>query len=52
MSSRVAQLSGVVLDSDSLPAVGATVVLIPDAPHRGVVEEYKSTSTDQNGKFS
>jgi hypothetical protein len=48
----VAQLSGVVLDADSLPAAGATVVLIPDPPHRGVVEQYKSTSTDQNGKFS
>jgi hypothetical protein len=52
MSSRVAQLSGVVLDADSLPAAGAPVVLIPDPPHRGVVEQYKSTSTDQNGKFS
>jgi hypothetical protein len=52
VSSRVALLSGVVLDADSLPAAGATVVLIPDPPHRGVVEQYKSTSTDQNGKFS
>jgi hypothetical protein len=52
VSSRVAQLSGVVLDADSLPAVGVTVVLIPDPPHRGVVESYKSTITDQNGKFS
>jgi len=52
MSSRVARLSGVVLDANSLPAVGATVVLIPDAPHRGVVWQYKSTTTDQNGKFS
>jgi len=52
VSSRVAQLSGVVLDAVSLPAVGTTVVLIPDPPHRSVVEQYKSTSTDQDGKFS
>jgi hypothetical protein len=52
MSSRVAQLSGVVLDADSFPAAGATVVLIPDPPHRGLVEKYKSTATDQNGKFT
>ena len=52
MSSRVARLTGIVLDANSLPAAGATVVLIPDPPHRGVVEQYKSTTTDQNGKFS
>src|SRR5277367_1746010 len=52
MSSRVAQLSGVVLDANSLPAAGGTVVLVPDPPHRGVVWQYKSTTTDQNGKFS
>jgi hypothetical protein len=52
LSSRVAQLSGVVLDADSLPAAGATVVLIPDPPHRGMNEQYKSKTTDQNGKFS
>lgn len=52
MSSRVARLSGVVLDANSLPAAGATVVLIPDPPHRGVVWQYKFTMTDQNGKFS
>jgi hypothetical protein len=51
MSSHVAQLSGVVLDADSLPAAGAPVVLIPDPPHRGLVEKYKSMTTDQNGKF-
>jgi hypothetical protein len=52
MSSRVAQLGGVVLDANSRPTAGATVVLIPDPPHRGLVEQYKSTTTDQNGKFS
>jgi hypothetical protein len=52
LSSRVAQLSGVVLDTDSLPAAGATVVLIPDPPHRGMTEHFKSMTTDQNGRFS
>jgi hypothetical protein len=52
MSSRVARLTGIVLDANLLPAAGATVVLIPDPPHRGVVEQYKFTTTDQNGKFS
>src|SRR5208282_2299480 len=52
MSSRVARLSGVVLDANSLPAFGATVVLIPNPPQRGAVEKYKSATTDQNGKFT
>jgi len=52
MSSRAAHLSGVILNSDSLPAVGVTVVLIPDPPHREVKNRYKSATTDQNGKFS
>jgi hypothetical protein len=51
LSSHPAQLSGVVLDADSVLAAGATVVLIPDPPHRGIVELYKSTTTDQNGRF-
>jgi Carboxypeptidase regulatory-like domain len=52
LSSRVAQLTGVVLHSDSLPASGITVVLIPDPPRRNMKEHYKSVTTDQNGKFS
>jgi protocatechuate 3,4-dioxygenase beta subunit len=52
LSPRVAQLSGAVLDADSLPAAGATVVLIPDPPHRGLSERYESATTDQNGMFS
>ena len=52
MSSHVAQLSGIVLDTHSLPVAGVAVVLIPDPPHRGVLEKYKATSTDQNGKFT
>lgn len=52
MSSRSAQLSGAVLDADSLPAPGVHVVLIPDPPHRNIHEKYRSTTTDQNGKFT
>jgi hypothetical protein len=52
MSSRPAKLDGVVLDADSLPAFGVTVVIIPDPPNRKVEEKYKSATTDQNGKFA
>ena len=52
MSSRAAQLSGAVLDADSLPAPGVHVVLIPDPPHRDIQDKYRSTTTDQNGKFT
>jgi hypothetical protein len=52
LSSRAAQLYGVVLNSDSLPASGAKVVLIPDPTRREVKERYKFATTDQNGKFS
>jgi hypothetical protein len=52
MSSRVAQINGVVVDANSLPAAGSTVVLIPDPPHRDTHEKYKSTTTDQNGRFN
>jgi hypothetical protein len=52
MSSRAAHLNGVILNSDSLPAVGVTVVLIPKPPHRELKNRYKSATTDQNGKFS
>ena len=52
LSTRVAQLSGSVLNSDSLPAVGAKVVIIPDPPHRDLTYRYLSATTDQNGKFS
>jgi hypothetical protein len=52
LSARAAQLAGTVLTSDSLPATGATVVLIPDPPRRDLLERYKTVATDQNGKFS
>jgi hypothetical protein len=52
LSSRAAQVSGVVLNSDSLPAAGVTVVLIPEVARRSYREFYKSATTDQNGKFA
>src|SRR3974390_159817 len=52
LSSRAAQLSGVVLTADSLPASGVTVVLIPDVARRAFKDFYKTATTDQNGKFS
>jgi hypothetical protein len=52
LSSRAAQVSGVVLNSDSLPAAGVTVVLIPEVARRSYKEHYKSATTDQNGKFA
>jgi hypothetical protein len=52
LSSRAAQVSGVVLNSDSLPAAGVTVVLIPEVTRRSYKEYYKSATTDQNGKFA
>src|SRR5215469_10446709 len=52
LSSRAAQVSGVVFNSDSLPAAGVTVVLIPEVTRRSYKEYYKSATTDQNGKFS
>jgi hypothetical protein len=32
--------------------VGATVLIIPDPPHRDLKYRYLSATTDQNGKFS
>lgn len=52
LSPRAAKITGMVLNADSLPAVGATVVLIPDLPHRDLRYRYISATTDQKGKFS
>jgi len=52
LSSRAPQLAGVVLNADSLPAVGASVVLVPDPPHRDARHRYDTAVTDQNGKFT
>ena len=52
ISSHAAQLTGTVVNSDSLPAVGAKVVIIPDPPHRDLKYRYVSATADQNGRFS
>jgi hypothetical protein len=46
LSSRAPQVSGVVLNGDSLPAVGATVVLVPDPPLRAAKHKYETAATD------
>ena len=46
------RLTELVLNADSLPTAGSTVVLIPDPPHRDVKHRYKAATTDQNGKFT
>lgn len=50
LSARTARVSGTVLTSDSLPAVGVQVVLVPDEPRRN--SKFRSDTTDQNGKFT
>lgn len=51
LSSRGGHLEGVVTNSDSLPAAGVWVVLIPDPPLRNRDWFYKQTTTDQYGRF-
>jgi hypothetical protein len=52
MSPRSAQVSGLVLTGDSLPAVGVRVVLVPDEPRRSLRWKFMSETTDQNGNFA
>ncbi|MFZ0961250.1 MAG: carboxypeptidase-like regulatory domain-containing protein [Terriglobia bacterium] len=39
------------ISKDQQPFQGATVVLVPDPPHRGEKRLFKSITTDQNGHF-
>jgi hypothetical protein len=48
---RAAQVDGRVLTSDSLPATGVFVVLVPEPPFRQESSDYQDTRTDQNGHF-
>lgn len=48
--SGAAQVSGVVTDAQSQPVRGIQVVLIPAQRDRG--DLYRTTQTDQNGRFS
>ena len=52
LSACTAQVSGTVLTSDSLLAVGVQVVLIPEEPRRDNHRKFRSETTDQNGKFT
>jgi hypothetical protein len=51
MSSKAAQVEGIIRDDRSQPAAGVTVVLVPDVG-RGYPERFKEIVTDQNGRFS
>jgi len=50
--SGAGQIAGTVMDSKSQPVLGIPVILLPDSPLRNRDELYKTTSTDQNGRFT
>ncbi len=52
LSANGGQVEGVVLNANEQPEAGATVVLVPDAPHRFQTRLYKDTTTDQYGRFT
>jgi Carboxypeptidase regulatory-like domain len=45
------QIDGVVLDAEKLPISGAQIVLVPDGDLRTRMDFYKTTTTDQMGRF-
>jgi len=51
-SSRGGTVDGTVAKDDGLPAVGATVVLLPDAARREWAGAFKNGLTDQYGRFT
>ena len=51
LSSRGGHITGIVTDSDGLPASSVWVVLVPDAANRNNYWLYESANTDQNGNF-
>jgi hypothetical protein len=51
LSSKVAQLQGIVRDEKAQPAAGVRVVLVPDTM-RDQVQLFKDAVSDQNGRFS
>jgi hypothetical protein len=52
VSCRAPHVSGTVLTSDSLPAPGVYVVLVPDPPQSDRDWKYSRGTTDQNGNFT
>ena len=51
VSSAGARVDGSVTDENELPAAGVTVALVPDEGRRKLFRLYKSSATDQYGKF-
>jgi protocatechuate 3,4-dioxygenase beta subunit len=51
-SSRGGTVDGTVVKDDGLPAVGATVVLLPDASRREWADMHERGVTDQYGRFT
>jgi hypothetical protein len=51
LSSRGARVQGTVTDADGRPLAGVWVVLVPEESHRGHMQMYKETTTDQYGHF-
>ena len=51
LSSRGGHITGMVTNSDGLPASSVWVVLVPNAANRNSYWLYKCANTDQNGNF-
>jgi hypothetical protein len=51
LAPNAGQIDGVVLNGEQRPAPGATVVLVPEPRLRGRPDAYKTTTSDQNGRF-
>ncbi|MBI3668020.1 MAG: carboxypeptidase regulatory-like domain-containing protein [Acidobacteria bacterium] len=52
VSSKGGRIDGVVSNDKQKPAGGAQVVLIPESRRRSRTDLFKSTPTDQNGRFT
>jgi hypothetical protein len=51
ISPNAGVIDGIVLDGSRRPATGATVVLIPEAPHRRRFDLYRIATSDSSGRF-
>lgn len=52
ISAAAGRLDGTTLDSDGKPFMGARVVLVPDGDRRKIPNLYRTTSSDQYGRFT
>ncbi len=52
LSAGGGKLDGSVIDEKKKPAVGATVVLVPEGDNRSNSDLFKNASTDQNGHYT